>query len=277
MTQPLSLHHVTVMEVSPAELVAIAAELGYQHVCLFTHVAPEAQQFFPCNWDSATRKEVRLLCAETGISAHSLEYFDVFPNIDLDIYRKGLEIGAELGARCATTHVDDSDLSWAIDNFGQFCDLAAEFDISPAIEFTSLAGSATLGAATRIIEGANRRNGGIALDTLHLFRSGAGVDDVAKLDPQLIKSMQMSDGPMALENSDDYAHETMFERQIPGAGQFPLAELCKFIPPGLVIDLEVPLQSLRDRGISAVERARLVAEGARQLIGNAKVRHPADG
>jgi sugar phosphate isomerase/epimerase len=269
MTHPLSLHHVTVMDVSPAELVVIAAELGCKHVCLFTHVAPEAQQLFPCRWDSATIKEVTQRFSDTGISAHSLEYFDVYPEFDLDIYRKGLEIGAQLGAHCATTHVKASDTQHAADNFARFCDIAGEFGISPAIEFTPLAGPATIGAARDIVERANRTNGGIALDTLHLFRSGGTIGDVAKLSPRLIKSVQISDGPLRLKKDSDYVQEAVFERQIPGDGEFPLRELVKLIPPGMVIDVEVPLQSFRSRGVSALERARLAVDGARRVLRSA--------
>jgi len=265
-THPLSLHHVTVMDVGPAELVSIAAELGCHHVCLFTRVDPEALQLFPCAWDSATLREVAQRCAETGVSAHSLEYFDVYPDSDLDSYRQGLGIGAQLGARCATTHVKDSEPQRAADNFARFCDIAAEYGISPAIEFTELAGPGTLGAARKIVESANRVNGGIALDTLHLFRSGGTVDDIAKLNPQLIKSVQMSDGPMRLKNVNEYFNEAVFERQVPGEGEFPLRELARFFPPGMVIDIEVPMKSQLNRGLSALQRARLAVEGARRVL-----------
>lgn len=266
MSYPISLHHVTVMDVGPAELIAIAAEVGCQHVCLFTHVAPEALQLFPCNWDDATVAEVAQRCADTGVSPHSLEYFDVYPEIDLDIYRKGLDVGARLGAKCATTHVRDSDPQRAIDNFARFCDIAGEYGISPAIEFTTLAGPDNIAAAEAIITGANRPNGGIALDTLHLFRSGGSVADVARLKQGLIKSVQISDGPLALKNADDYQSETIFERQIPGDGEFPFQELFRCIPAGMVVDVEVPLQSLRARSVSALDRARMAVDGARRVL-----------
>jgi sugar phosphate isomerase/epimerase len=266
MAHRLSLHHVTAMDVGPAELISIAAELGCKHVCLFTRVDPEALQLFPCTWDRATRTEVARRCVDTGVTAHSLEYFDVYPEVDLDTYRTGLEIGAQLGARCATTHVKDPEPQRAADNFARFCDIAGEFGISPAIEFTELAGPGTLGAAQEIVAGANRSNGGIALDTLHLFRSGGTVDEVAKLNPQLIKSVQMSDGPLRLRNAGDYFNETVFERQVPGEGEFPLRELARLFPPGMVIDIEVPLKSHLSRGASALQRARLAVEGTRRVL-----------
>ena len=36
----------------------------------------------------------------------------------------------------------------------------------------------------------------------------------------------------------------------------------------MVIDIEVPLQSLKNRGVSALERARLAVAGARKVLGN---------
>jgi sugar phosphate isomerase/epimerase len=268
MRHPLSLHHVTVMDVGPAELVSIAAELGCQHVCFFTRVAPEAASLFPCSWDNDTLRLVERRCADTGISANSLEYFSVYPDVDLNTYRRGLEIGAKLGARCATTHVKDPDQQRGSDNFARFCDIASEYGISPAIEFTALAGPATLSAARDIAQGAKRSNGGIALDTLHVFRSGASVEDIAKLDSLLIKSVQLSDGPLQLRNYDDYVNETLFERQVPGEGEFPLRELVRHLPAGMVIDVEVPQQSLKNRGVNALERARLAVSGARRVLGD---------
>lgn len=270
MKHPLSLHHVTAMEVGPAELVSIAAEIGCQHVCLFTQVAEEAKALFPCDWPPSVRREVKQRCDDTGISAFSLEYFDVFPGIDLNDYRQGLEIGAELGARCATTHVNAEDTAWAIDNFAKFCEIASEYGISPSIEFTSLAGPPNLQSAVQIINAADCDNGGIALDTLHLFRNGGCVADIAALDKRLLKSVQISDGPLSLTAGLDYQCETLFERQIPGMGEFPLRELSAHFPDGMVVDTEVPLNSLRDSGVDALERARLAVQGTRNLLMSVK-------
>src|SRR5208282_618410 len=97
MTHALSLHHVTAMEVSPPQLVSIAAELGLRHVCLFTCVTPEAAALFPVEWNPAVRKETAARCADLGVIVHNLEWFDVTPQAQVDFHRKGLEIGAELG------------------------------------------------------------------------------------------------------------------------------------------------------------------------------------
>jgi hypothetical protein len=76
----------------------------------------------------------------------------------------------------------------------------------------------------------------------------------------------MSDGPLRVRNSDAYFYETVFERQVPGDGEFPLRELARYFPPGMVVDIEVPLKSQLDRGSSALRRATLAVEGARRVL-----------
>jgi sugar phosphate isomerase/epimerase len=261
----LSLHHVTAMDVSPAELISIAARLGLHYVCLFTNITPATAELFPCVWSAAVRRDVAQRCASEGITVHNLEWFDVSPSMNLDTHRRGLEIGAALGAKLATTHVYDDDMIRGSDGFARFCEVAAEFGISPCIEFTPLTPTKTIGTAIEILRRADKQNGGIALDTLHLVRSGGTVEDVASLEQRYLRSVQISDGPLP-GNLDAYFDEAVFERQIPGEGAFPLAALFKVLPEDLVVDVEVPLRSLKQGGVSPFERCRLAVAGARRIV-----------
>lgn len=267
MTHALSLHHVTVMEVTPPEVIAIASGLGLSNVCLFTCIAPEAAAFFPVDWSAAVRKETAARCADLGVRVHNLEWFDVTEADNRDFHRRGLEHGAELGARTATTHVVVSDPAEAGDRFAAFCDLAAEYGIDACIEFTPLIGTPDLRTSIDVIDRANRPNGGISLDVLHLFRSGGTVEDVRSLDPRHIRSMQISDGPNgAVTDLAAYGDETMFQRMIPGEGGFPLVDILSIVPANLIIDVEVPLRAHQQRGVGPAERARLAVDGARSLL-----------
>src|SRR3546814_3127050 len=44
----LSLHHLTALDATPAELATIAGRLECQHITLFTHVPEQARAMFPC-------------------------------------------------------------------------------------------------------------------------------------------------------------------------------------------------------------------------------------
>jgi len=265
MTHRLSLHHVTAMEASPPELVSIAAELGLRHVCLFTCVTPEAASLFPVEWTPSLRAETAARCADLGVSVHNLEWFDVTPEDNVDFHRRGLEIGAKLGARTATTHVVDTDPARAAENFARFCELTAEYGITPCIEFTVMIGTSTIGATVELIDRAGHKNAGIALDSLHLFRSGGSVAEVRALDPRYIRSVQISDGPRQRDASE-YFEEACFARMIPGEGAFPLRELLAAVSPDMIVDIEVPLRQHQQNGLNALERCRLAVAGARSLV-----------
>jgi sugar phosphate isomerase/epimerase len=266
MTHTLSLHHVTVMEVTPPEVVSIAARLDLSNVCLFTCITPEAASFFPVDWSPAMQRDTASRCADLGVRVHNLEWFDVTRADAADFHRRGLDLGASLGARTATTHVVVDDPAEAGDRFAAFCDLAAGYGIAPAIEFTPLIGTPDLATTLDVIARADRPGGGIALDVLHLFRSGGTVADVRAIAPGIIRSMQISDGPLGTASDlAAYGDETMFQRAIPGEGAFPLTEILALVPPDVIVDVEVPLRANRERGVDAFERARLAVEGARSL------------
>lgn len=266
MSRALSLHHVTAMELSPPDLVSLASELGLRHVCLFTCIAPEAAEMFPVDWSARIVRETKARCVDLGVKAHNLEWFDVTEADQRDFHMRGLELGRSLGARTATTHVLVADPSEAADRFGEFCDLAAQFDIAACIEFTPIIGTPDLATTIPLIERAARPNGGIALDALHLLRSGGSVADIAALDPRHIRSAQISDGPMQKPDMAAYVDETVYERMIPGEGEFPLRELLAHVPADVIIDVEVPLRGHQQRGLGPSERARLAVDGARRVL-----------
>jgi hypothetical protein len=64
--------------------------------------------------------------------------------------------------------------------------------------------------------------------------------------------------------------EALNERMIPGTGEFPLHEFVAVLPPHLPIGIEVPLKSLKDKGVVPLERARLAVEASRQILADAR-------
>jgi len=58
----------------------------------------------------------------------------------------------------------------------------------------------------------------------------------------------------------------LHERMIPGTGELPLVEMLRAVPATVVISAEVPLRSLRDAGVSDLERARRVVAGVNRIL-----------
>ncbi len=261
---PLSLHHLTALDVSPAALVSIAADLGCAHVCLFTQVQDATRAMFPCVDSDAAAKAVAERCAATGVTVHNLEYFPLPAGVDLEAYRPALERGARLGAARATTHIHDPETDRALGAFAALCDLAASCGLRIGLEFTAFSTIRSLAEAVAVVEAAGIANADVVLDALHYVRGGGTGEDLPGLAAR-VGYAQLCDGPAAISEADRL-HEAVSERALPGDGVFPLAALTGALSPGVVIDVEVPQAARMAAGVPARERARLAVEATRRCL-----------
>jgi sugar phosphate isomerase/epimerase len=260
----LSLDHLTAFDAQPPELVSIAAELGCQHVSLWTQT-PLAGNF-PIV-DRHNLAETRRRLDDTGVSLVSIECFNLMPDVRVDDFLPALELGAALGGRAALAiNYADPDESRCADNFARLAALAGSLGLVVNIEFISMGCVRTLADAVRLIERSGASNTGINADLLHVVRSGGSPDDIRTTAPDLIGYAQICDGPLVLpEELKDI--EGMQQRQVPGAGEFPVTAFLKSLPPGTVVGIEVPQRALREAGVSPLERARLAVEATRRSLG----------
>lgn len=260
--RPLSLHHLTALDATPAELVGIAAAVDCSRVCLFTYVPDEARHLFPMV-TMDMRAEVAAALARAGVRLHNIEVFPLTLDADLKAFRSGLEVGAVLGAARATAHVHIEDEGQAIDAFGRFCDLAAEYRLAVGLEFNAFSKARTVTSAAVIVRGAARANGDIALDLLHAVRSGATPSDVVAV-ALLIGYAQICDGPPTIPRESRW-REAIEERALPGEGAFPIAAMLAALGANVVIDVEVPQVHAMRAGVPAIQRARRAIEAARRF------------
>ena len=119
----LGLHQITAMEAGPVGLVGIAAETGCSHVCIFTQL-PKGITGFPVITQDNKRAFMDAV-RDSGVGVANVEFFPVMPDTDLEEYRAGLALGAEIGGTRAVTHVHDTDNARAADTLRRLCDMAA--------------------------------------------------------------------------------------------------------------------------------------------------------
>lgn len=106
------------------------------------------------------------------------------------------------------------------EGFAAACDLFKPAGINVAFEFISRTTVSTLEQAAEIVRLANRDNGGILLDSYHLFRGGSSLETLRTLPGSAIKSIQLSDAPIML--TDNIETEMTRSRLLPGDGVFDL-------------------------------------------------------
>jgi len=270
-TRSLSLHQLTALDAPPARLIAIAGELGFSHVSLFTFVPEAARHVYPL----VSAADVPALADALQQASVRLCNLEVFP-LDSDApaarFDAALATGAKLGASRATAHIHNipmtdlnaTDLKTATARFASFCDQAAGHGLKAGLEFNGFSAVKNAETAEAIVRGAARANGEVVLDLLHLVRSGGSAKQVAQL-ADLICYAQICDGPLHIAE-DARWREAVSERMLPGEGAFPLRNLLEPLRPDTLVEVEVPQTAARKAGVSALERARRAVEASRRLL-----------
>ena len=74
---------------------------------------------------------------------------------------------------------------------------------------------------------------------------------------------QICDGPPALPESAQ-GDESVFNRNFPGEGEFPLVGFVQHLPPDAVLSIEAPVNRLRP-SLTPMQRATRAVEGTRRI------------
>jgi sugar phosphate isomerase/epimerase len=261
---PLSLHHLLALDAAPVELIRIAGAFAVPQLCMFTHVPASVADKYPC----ITPEMIPMLRdaqQASGVTLCNLEVFPLDGSEDRSAFERGLATGAALGATRATVHIHKvPDHETAVARFAAFCDLAGGYGISPGLEFNAFSGVKDIGTATAIVRDADRANGTLLCDMLHLIRNGGGPGDAAAA-ADIIAYAQISDGPLVRPETE-WWHEAIRERALPGEGEFPLVDTLSALRRHTIIDIEVPQTAARKAGVSAHDRIGRAVAATRRLL-----------
>ncbi|SDK11353.1 sugar phosphate isomerase/epimerase family protein [Billgrantia gudaonensis] len=265
-----SLAALTVLELSPPEMVETAARAGYDAVGLRPIPATDGEPSFPLMTDTGLVRETGRRLRDTGLTVLDIEILRLKPEprVRAD-FTAVMEVGAELGASEVLVAGNDDDLTRTIDNFAALCELARPYGLHPHLEFMPWTGVKNLDEAHRIVAAvrdAGHDNACLLIDAFHFDRSRSRLETLAELPVDWLRYVQLCDVPGPIpECMDEILREARSERCFPGDGQADLRGFLGIIPPGAPLSLEIPTDALRQRGFSAFQRATLALEKARQV------------
>jgi sugar phosphate isomerase/epimerase len=109
--------------------------------------------------------------------------------------------------------------------FGGLCDRAADHGLVVGLEFLPFTDVVSVDDARRVVEAAQRPNGGICVDIWHHTRGANDLAAIAALPGELITGIQLSDGTLRPPHPDtmDYKTDCLTYRVPLGEGQFDIA------------------------------------------------------
>jgi len=263
---PIGLAALTVLELSPPDMVSCAAEAGFASIGLrlLPPTAEEVQH--PMVGDTPLVRETARRLADTGIPVLDIELFRLKPDTNVEDYRAALETGARLGAREVLLAGNDPDEARLTDRFAKFCEIAHEYGMGASLEPMPWTDVRNFAQGARIAAAAGRDNADIVIDPIHFDRGGSRAEEIAAVPPTRLRYMQLCDAPAERPtDTETLLHQARAERLMPGDGGLDLRGILRAVPLDLVLSLEIPMRTVT-RTMPALERTRLMLAKTRRLL-----------
>lgn len=266
MTPAFSLAHLTVLSLSPPEVVRVAARTGYRTVGLRLIRAAEAGPCYPLMHDASMMAATKAAIAETGVGVLDIELVRITPDIDVDALELVFAAGAELGARHVIAAPYDPDLGRLAERLAAITELAARYGLRAVLEFFPWTAVPDLETAVKVVEAAGREETGILVDTLHFNRSKSTVAQLDRVPARRLPFMHVADAPVRESyTTEELLHAGRAERLPPGEGGIDIKGILEHMPAGIPLALEVPMTAtMAALGAEAV--ARRVRKAAGRLL-----------
>ena len=241
---PLSLAHLSELDVPPLELVELAARAGFASIGLRTSRSSAGGVEYPLH-SVDEQAEMRRRLAANGIKVLELEVVPLSGATRLADYKPMLEVGAAIGASRLTVVGDSADFAAVADKLAEMAELALPYGIAVDLEFMPFRPVQTFAHAVDVLERADHSNAHILIDALHVFRSGSSLDEIARVDPAMLGPIQLCDAPATPPPAAELIIEARTRRLLPGEGELPLSALIDALPGDIQFGVEVPLAGRR--------------------------------
>jgi sugar phosphate isomerase/epimerase len=276
--------HLTMLDVSPPELVTIAREAGFDSVSPRVAASTSGEEPWPMTAGSPMLEETVRRLDDTGIRVLAVEVVRIGPGTKREDYEHTLEEGAQLGARYVTVNSDDPEIERVSDTFAALTADAVPYGLRPLIEPIIYTWVSNLDEAIHIAE--HSGGGGVLLDTLHFQRYGGRLEQLRSLDHDLLSYVQLCDAPLAppsglprlrklprgqSTDGTDLQLESRAMRLLPGEGGLPLAEFLAALPEGIPVSVEAPVLSLWET-LTPGELARRARDAVANVVAATRLR-----
>lgn len=232
----------TLMHALPLDFIEIAADVGFDAVGLRVARSPD-MPIHPVAGNAPLIREMKRRLRAANLKVLDVLAFYIGPKPDFDLFARALEATAEFDCHYALTVGHDHEWARLRDNFGRFCDCAAGFNVTAALEFVPCWPLSTLAQAKRLLAETKQKNVAICVDPIHLARSGEHAADLVGMDPALFPYAQFDDGILEPGEPDSsrFGQESYGpgKRAFPGEGELRLGELLDVLPAGIPLSVEI--------------------------------------
>ncbi|CCA92242.1 sugar phosphate isomerase/epimerase [Novosphingobium sp. PP1Y] len=247
-------------EFGPVDIVEAAAAGGFDEVGIWVE---------PGEWTESTTRETRAALAATGLPVLDVEVVWIKPETSLDVHKRVLDVGMELGAKnvlCVSSH---HDAGVTVEQLAALCRHAEGTGMRVALEFGIFTEVKNLSQAIGVLDRVAHPLRALLIDPIHVDRSGTTVAEIAALDRALLPYAQLCDARAERPAPDDFDAviiDAIDLREQCGEGVLPLAAMLEALPPQIPLSIELRSAALREAFSHPALRAKAVADATRSFL-----------
>jgi sugar phosphate isomerase/epimerase len=272
MKQQYSLAHLTVLGCAPPEMTYIAARAGYDFVsirCIYMGLPGEPN--YDLSKNPEMLRQTKSALTATGVHLHDIELARIKDEVDPKSYLPALEVAAELGARAVLSSIWTPNREYAIEKFGELCDLARQFNLTVDLEPVPVAGVRSTLEAVDVLRAVGRANAGLMIDMHHFHRALDRPEMLDGLPRQWFHFAHLCDAQLQIPSDRDEMIRIMREERLyPGEGGIDIAGILRHLPK-MVYSIELPhLARVKEMGYA--EHAFRCLESAKAYFATSKAR-----
>jgi sugar phosphate isomerase/epimerase len=261
---------------SLAERAAAAAAAG------FTGIGLAIEDYATMRERGTSGAEMRRILDDNGICAAELEFLQNWWHDDERGARARIneDLCYAAGDALGSHHVNVGSagprgtlpaLEVVAERFAALCDRAARHSLLVAFEFLPWSDIPDAAAAWELIRLANRKNGGILIDTWHYFRGAADSSQVRSIPADRFFVIQFDDADAV--QAGGYMEDTTQRRRLPGQGAFDLVSFIRMLDEiGVNAPISVEILSDEQRARPLEEAAHLAHDTTRAVLAQARER-----
>jgi sugar phosphate isomerase/epimerase len=273
----LGLAQLSLLDTAPPDLVAIAAEAGFDFIGARVRPVTPAERPFDLQPGSPMLRETLARMRDSGVTVRDIEFLLLDGSEQREAWLRMMESGQALGARTLTVAAADPDRSRLAGNLARMAEDGRGFGITPTLEPISYQAIASMADAAAFARQAGMRSQLVPLPGRFGTVVPVEVQGVHhNLAAGLVPLLQLCDGPARRPASrEDLIVESRSERGVPGEGDFDLAALVAALPADLPVSVETPSdRSVAELGESGWARRlkagadAVLAEAGAQNAGN---------
>ena len=269
--RPISLAPLTVLELSPPELVACAAEAGYDGVGLRLIRATDEEPLRPTIGHTPMIRETRRRLDDTGLFLLDIEVLRLRPETRVrDDFGAFLETGAYLGAEQILVTGNDPDHARLADNLAELGRFAKDFGLTPNLEPMPWTDVRDLGEASSIVARCEGGDVGLLVDAIHYDRALTTAEDLRTLPVEWTRYVQICDALLPRPTSvEELRFQGRNARLFPGEGCIDLVSMLRALPT-VPASVEAPVEWKAPAAV----RARAALRAVRSVVSLADADRP---